>query len=371
VTTRDPRQAFVPGQWLGPVAMGTGRTGTAKAVAANVINTRVGEKAAKVYPWMTVIPVVLNTAAANIGNVIRVTRNDPGSLGEAAFYNNMNRIVHIDEMRFMALPPSSPNGVFQSIVDFDLALKIGTSIKHTNYDIVRDFLPLYALATHNNFASPMFNCSLAFDLPSKYLTPKGSAFTIIARNANVAPPSGSTLGVSLNGSDSKGNPYILAREGAPAVTHANFTFSENTGAGAAKDCLIERINFNISRNFTFPYDAILWGLQTEIQFVPPEGPKWHADNDWFPINGIVNQPISHVLDSQGIAAIIESQDIVSYRPVTPHVVTPRQQITVDLKVYQPAFYSMPDPNNPQNPPIQVDQMPIWVIMLGTQESLAI
>jgi hypothetical protein len=351
--------------------MGTGRTGTAKTAmaAANLVNARVGEKAAKVYPWMTVIPVVLNTAAANVGNVVRVTRTDPGSIGEAAFYNNMNRIVRINEMRFMALPPSSPNGVFQSTTLFDMVRKIGTSIKHTNYDIVRDFLPLYALATHNNFASPMFNCSMAFDLPSKYLSPKGNTFTIIARNANAAPPSGSTLGVSLNGSDAKGNPYVLAREGAPAVTHTNFAFSENTGAGAAKDCLIERINFNISRNFTFPYDAILWGLQTEMQFVPPEGPKWHADNDWFPINGIVNQPISHVLDSQGQVDVIQHQDIVSYKPAAPHIVTPRQQITVDLKVYQAASYSAPNPV-PQQPDITVNQMPMWIIMLGTQESLA-
>lgn len=363
-TSRDPRQAFVPGQWLGPVAMGTGKPGTARNV---VTNARVGEKAAKIYPWMTVVPVVLNTAAANVGNTVRVVRTAAGSIGESTFYNNMNRIVRIHEMRFMVLPPSSPNGVFQSNVDLDIIRKIGATIKHTNYDITRDYLPLYALATHNNFAAPTFNCALSFDLPSKYLTPKGNTFTMIARNARPAPPTGSTLGISLNGRDAKGNPYIIAREGAPAVTHTNFAFSENTGAGMVKDCLIDRINFNISRNFGFPYDAFLWGLQTEVQFVPPEGPKWHLDDDWFPINGIVNQPIVHVLDTQGLNIVMEAQDIVSYRPVTPHIVTPRQEITVDLKLYQTISYSWPDPPNPD---ITIFQAPMWIIMMGTQESLA-
>jgi hypothetical protein len=337
--------------------MGTGRTGTASVTAENIENVRVGEKAAKVYPWMTVIPLTLASAAANVGVPVRVSRTDPGSLGEAAFYNNMNRIVRLSEIRFMALPP--PNSTW---CVYDIVRKVGASIKHTNYDIARDFLPLYALATRNNFASPVYDGSMAFDLPSKYLTPKGNVFTMLARNVNTPAADGGILGISLNGSDHRGSPYILAREGNPAVTSTTFQFSENTGAGVVKDCLIDRVNFNISRNFSDPYASFLWGLQTEVQFVPPEGPKWHASNDWFPVNGIANQATVHVLDAAGTRDVMRHQDIVSYRPVTPHIITPRQQITIDLKCYQVMSHDIG-----QN---TIFQVPMWITMLGTQESLA-
>lgn len=353
MTIRDPRQAFVPGQWLGPVALGTREKPTGGTVST-VQSARAGERAAQRYPWMTVIPVTMASLATS--PVVRVTRADPGSIGETAFVNNMNRIVHIKEIRFMAMAP--PGSVTYT---FDLARRFGVSIKHTNYDIVRDFLPLYALATYNNFASTCYDGSLSFALPAKYTAPKGNGFTMIARNTTAPIAGGGVLGISVNGSDERGNPYVLAREASPALTHTTFQFTENTGAGSLKNCLIERINFNVSRNFTTAYDSFLWGLQTEVQFVPPEGPKWHGGNEWFPINGIVDQPVANVVDTQGLPDVICHQNIVSYRPVTPHIVTPRQAISVDLKCYQNASYFAG-----QN---EIFQVPIWVIMLGTQESL--
>lgn len=353
-TPKDPRQAFVPGQWLGPVALGTREKPSGKGVELTSI-MKSGERAAKRYPWMTVIPIVMPSAVA--GTVRRVTRVDPGSIGETAFVNNMNRNVYINEMRFMAMAP--PGSVTYT---FDIVRRFGATIKHTNYDITRDFLPLYALATHNNFASPCYDGSLSFALPAEYTAPKGNGFTMIARNTTAPVAGGGVLGISANGRDELGNPYILAQEDLPGLVRTVYQFTENTGAGTLKNCVIERINFNVSRNYTTAFNSFLWGLQTEVQFVPPEGPKWHSANEWFPINSIVDQPVANVLDTQGVPDTICHQNIVSYKPVTPHVVTPRQAISIDLMCYQTSSYFVGA--------VETFQVPMWVVMLGTQESLA-
>jgi hypothetical protein len=363
MTLRDPRSAFVPGQWLGPVANGTGHTGT--AVNPLVTTKAVGEKAAKVYPWMMAVKV--NMPSRSTSPTVRVTRTNAGNLGEPSFFNDLNRIVHIHEFRFLAAPPSNildVNGV--ALFDFDLARRFGVSIKHSDYDIVKDFLPLYAMATDNNVSSPILDSSMAFSLPTRYRNPGSSAFQMRVRS-QFAGSATQTLGVALCGSDNHDTPYILARSVLPTVNGTVLAFNENTGGGPVKDLRISDINFNVSDIMSTPGTNHLWGMQNEVQFVAPEGPRWHAPNDWFPIIGITNQgnAVAAPTVAQGnkTNGLIHQNQVI-HRPITPHIVTPRQQLDVTLKCYQDASYT----TNGQ-PPADVYVTPIWVIMIGTQEAL--
>lgn len=352
-TPRDPRRAFVPGEWLGPVALGTREKPSGKDVV-DKSDKLAGERAAKIYPWMTVIPINMPSSVA--GTIRRVTRGDPGSVGEVAFVNSLNRNVYLKEIRFMAMAPQGT-----TTFNFDLVRRFGATIKHTNYDITRDFLPLYALATYNNYASPNLDGAMSFTLPTVYAAPLGNGFTMIARNTVAPVAGGGVLGIGINGSDHNGNPYVLAREGLPGLVRTVYQFTENTGAGTLKNCFIERVNFNVSRSYTDQLGSFLWGLQTEVQFVPPEGPKWHSANEWFPVNGIVDQAVSTLVNNDVTSDHWLNQDIVSYRPVAPHILTPRQTISIDLMCYQAASYFVGA--------VETFVTPIWVVMLGTQEAL--
>jgi hypothetical protein len=366
MTLRDPRSAFVPGQWLGPVANGTGHTGT--AVNPLVTTKAVGEKAAKVYPWMMAVKV--NMPSRSTSPTVRVTRTNAGNLGEPSFFNDLNRIVHIHEFRFLAAPPSNiidVNGM--SFFDFDLARRFGVSIKHSDYDIVRDFLPLYAMATDNNVSSPILDSSLAFSLPTRYLNPASSAFQMRVRSefASSSILATQNLGVALCGSDNHDTPYIITRSVAPSINGTVLAFNENTGGGPVKDLRISDINFNVSDIFDTPGTNYVWGLQNEVQFVPPEGPRWHAPNDWFPVAGITNQGSSFaaptVAQGNKTNGFVHQNQVI-HRPITPHVVTPRQQLDISLKCYQDASYTITGEQ-----PTDVYVTPIWVIMIGTQEAL--
>jgi hypothetical protein len=364
MTLRNPRSAFVPGQWLGPVASGTGQTGTANPLSTT---TAVGEKAAKVYPWMMAVKVVMPSRATS--PVLRVTRTNAGNMGEQSFYNDTNRIIHINEMRFMATPPINFDNYYFTFFDFDLARRFGVSIKHSDYDIVRDFLPLYAMATHNNVSSPIIDSSMAFTLPTRYRTPASSAFQIKARNENTLFNT-QRVGVALCGSDNLDTPYVVTRSVIPTVGGTTLAFNENTGGGPVKDLRIHDVNFNVSDIFYTPGATHYIGMQTEIQFVPPEGPRWHSPNDWFPIAGIVNQgnsfPAPSVAQGNLTNGLIHQNQVI-YRPAAPHIVTPRQSLDISLKCYQDASYTVQATQ--QVPKHEVYETPIWVIMIGTQEAL--
>jgi hypothetical protein len=363
VTTRDPRQAFVPGQWLGPVAGGTAER--ASGVAGSLaVNKAVGERAAKVYPWMSCVSVNMPSLATS--PILRVTRTNAGNLGEPSFYNDTNRIIKIKEIRFVAMPPAAGMDLQNpgAVYDFDLARRFGVSIKHTNYDIVRDFLPLYALATYNNAASPILDGSMAFTLPAPYTIPGSHPFQIYANTVRSTHNNLiSSISIGLCGKDSRNHPYVSARDG--ITPGLNLTaFNENTGGGPLKDLVLEHINFNLSAEMTMAGVNYLAGLETLLQFIPSEGPRWHSPTDWFPINGIINQGVSFVVTDVSAGTTLQNQDWVCYRPVTPHIVTPRQSITIDLKCYQNASWT-------SAVPVQTFSTPIWIVMLGTQESLAI
>jgi hypothetical protein len=328
------------------------------------VNAQAGEKAAKVYPWMMCVKVDMASRATS--PVIRVTRTNVGNLGEPTFYNDTNRTIKINEMRFLAMPPSNIADSFTPLTyDFDLVRRFGVQIRHTDYDIVRDFLPLYALATHNNVASPILDASLAFSLPTPYLNPNSNAFQMKVRCAALSSSALATqnLGVGLCGHDKHNHPYVLARTVQPTLNGTILGFNENTGGGPVKDLVLEDVNFNVSDIFDNPGVSFLWGLQNEVQFIPPEGPRWHSPTDWFPINGIVNQGNSFIPSASSQLTEVVQQNWVSYKPVTPHIVTPRQQIWIDLKCYQDSSYTTAQS-------VEVFETPIWVVMLGTQESLA-
>jgi hypothetical protein len=315
-----------------------------------------------------IMPSVV-TAPALSAPPVRVTRTNVGNLGEPTFYNDTNRVIKVREMRFVAMPPSniSADAGVTTTYNFDLARRFGATIRHSNYDIARDYLPLYALSTRNNVASPLLDASMAFTLPAEYLCPAGSAFQMRVRSefASLANLATQNFGIGLCGNDDKHNPYILARTVQPAVNQTGvvLAFNENAGGGQAKNLHLRDINFNVSDVFDYPGNNFLWGLQNEVQFVPPEGPRWHSPLDWFPVNGIANQGNSYTPTVASCATAIYQQNWVSYKPITPHIVTPRQQIDIDLKCYQTANYV-----NAQG--ATISQTPIWVIMLGTQESLA-
>jgi hypothetical protein len=352
MTTRDPRQAFVPGQWLGPVAGGTKERPTGGGKPALAVNQNVGERAAKEYPWMSCVFVQMPSLATS--PVMRVTRTNAGNLGEPSFYNDMNRIVKIHEMRFVAMPPAASMDLVNAgaVYNFDLARRFGVTIKHTNYDIARDFLPLYALATRNNVASPLLDGSMAFTLPAPYKLPGSYPFQMQIDTAGIS--------VGLCGNDEHNHPYVSARNAMPAGL---VSFNENTGGGPLKNMILRDINFNLSEGFLTPGSGYLSTLEALVQFVPPEGPRWHSPTDWFPINGIVNQGTSFIVTDVATGTILQNQDWVSYKPITPHIVSPRQSITIDLKCYQNSSWT-------SAVPVQTFNTPIWVIMLGTQESLA-
>jgi hypothetical protein len=365
VTTRDPRQAFVPGQWLGPVAGGTAERASG-VVGSLAVNKAFGERAAKVYPWMSCVSVNMPSLATS--PILRVTRTNAGNLGEPSFYNDTNRIIKINEIRFVAMPPAASMDLVNAgaVYDFDLARRFGVTIKHTDYDIVRDFLPLYALATYNNAASPILDGSMAFSLPTLYTIPGSHPFQIrmnAATKFNSPVPARSGISIGLCGKDEHNHPYVSARDdilsGLTLVA-----FNENTGGGPLKDLIMEYINFNLAEMLVQSGVPYLAGLETLIQFIPPEGPRWHSPTDWFPINGIINQGVSFIVTDATTGTALQNQDWVCYRPVTPHIVTPRQSITIDLKCYQNASWT-------SAVPVQTFNTPIWVIMLGTQESLAI
>lgn len=339
----------------------TGTTTSRMAVKTSNKNVPVGENVSKEYPWFSGFK---QTISGIFGTETKLVR--PGS-GIATFVNTTDRTIKLNEIRFCAQNQIIDNFPPGFISQLNINNRMGVKIKHTDYEIVSEWLPCGMLNTSNNITSRVPRCNLAMSMPTPYYLQAGHPFRMRIRSTNIIPD---RLGLqdpyifymTLFGKDPRTNkPYELIKEVTiPYISnvlptdanpqYVDVVFDDNRDA-PMRDLLLTHIGFTLT-----PYDdgqntsefVFMYPQQLELQFMPPEGPKWQEIDDWFPIANVVDQ---------GTTAIDASY--VAYKPDVPMILVPRQQIDIDTKV----LWSMLIPND--NPVV-----PLWVTLLGTQKQKA-
>jgi hypothetical protein len=335
------------------------RTATRNAVK----DVPVGENVAKVFPWITGFKQVVSGVQDAETKLVR-----PGS-GAASFMNNTDRTLKVHEIRFFAQNPTA--APFPPMFQSQLMInnRMGLKVKHTDYEIVSDWLPAGMLSTKNNIIGMAARCNLCMTLPTTYYLQGGHPFRLRIRSTNVnfdptMVEQPYIFQMTLFGKDPRTNkpyeqikqifiPYLgtaLPTDALPQYVDVVFDDDRDT---PMRDLLLTHIGFNL-----MPFDdghddqryVYMYSQQLEMQFIAPEGPKWMDFADWVPIANLVDQGTTP-----------SDLSYVAYRPDVPMTLTPRQQIDIDVKALR--LMAVPSPGQPGF----ALEVPLWVTLLGTQE----
>lgn len=401
-----PPSSFVPGQWAGSYAAGTGGRAVGShpstPVEGLVKGQPVGESTAREFPWISSIfqrmPCVAAAGAPTwfspVGTRLRFTRG----AGEQSFYNNSNRPVKIDEIRIYSMP--APPDTFGAPgvlgLEFQIGRNVGLRLFTNKKEYVRDYLPLWQFQTESNRNAETMRMRGTFTFPTPYYLGKGGAFQLRTRTwyglnpAQVGQSIRSTnldFAFALQGSRENSTfPSKLMRQvviPTAAATPANplyavIPFDENRdfpltdsritqfGLGI-RDIISDPLN--VADTFGWP-----WVSWVQAQFIPPQGPKWMADDDWVPLWGLLDQPGPIIQAANVLGATqweIWDHSMIIHRPVTPYILQPREEMHVELRVLRQMDYSLSAfVNVPGWTEWQVVGIPFWCTMYGRQESLA-
>lgn len=318
-----------------------------------------GENVAKVYPWISGVRQVISGL---FGAETKIVREGYGS---SAFVNNTNRLITIHQLRFFT--SQSPT-LFQIAGNNQIPTRLGLKVRHTDFEIVSEWLPAGMLNTHNHFTNQTYRGDLCMSLPTPYYLQSGHAFRIrIRATTPFIDTTNYTFFMTLFGKDpKKGKPYEICKQitipyrATPAVSVANPLYVDvvfdDSRDYPMRDMLLTHIMFASTPHVTAPFNnssrIIRYFQQLDFQFMPPEGPKWMDFNDWAPIGNLADQTI--------VAAV--STSFVAYRPETPILFAPSQQIDIDVKSL--LTLSREDLVPPGD---LVYDLPLWVTLIGTQE----
>lgn len=322
----------------------------------------IGENVAKVYPWISGVRQVIGGLTGAETKIVRA------EYGSSAFVNSTDRVISIKQLRFFS---SQPPNLFQIAGNSQIPTRLGVKVKHTDFEIVSEWLPCGMLSTYNNLTSVVESSNLCMSLPTPYYLQSGHAFRTRIR----ATAPFITVGVNysffmtLFGKDPRnGKPYEICKQvtipyrATPIVSAADplyvdVVFDDNRDY-PMRDMLLTHILFASTPHVTFPnnsHDRIVrYFQQLDFQFMPPEGPKWMDFADWAPIGNLSDQTV--------VANI--STAFVSYIPETPILFAPSQQIDIDVKALAPLSFESPLP-----PGDLIYQCPLWVTLIGTQEQV--
>jgi hypothetical protein len=345
-----------------------GTTTSRKVTKAVNKDVPVGENVSKEYPWFSGFKQTLSGVINSEAKLVR-----PGS-GITTFINTTDRTIKLNEIRFVAANRIVTAFPAAFLSQLNINNRLGVKVKHTDYEIVSEWIPCGMLNTHNNIASSIPRCNLAMSMPTPYYLQAGHPFRVRIRSTNIIPDRFGThdsyvFYMVLFGKDPRTNkPYELIKEitipyiSGVLPTDANpqyvdVVFDDNRDA-PMRDLLLTHVGFslspytagyagNTSQQFVFMYPQ-----QLELQFMPPEGPKWQEIDDWLPIANVIDQGTTLV-----------DVSYVAYKPDVPMTLEPRQQIDIDTKVLWTMFIPSSDQAN-------VSEVPLWVTLLGTQKQKA-
>lgn len=367
-------RVFVPGQYLGDHAAGTGHRAAGfqdpTELRAQDIKP-VGEGLAKEFPWMACIrndwAAPGNTVPA--GAHFRFMRGN----GELGFYNYSNRPIAVDEIRIGASPTNNFTHTNQAEfwgVGKNTAVQIRTDEK----EIFGQWMPTYSINTEVNRIAEYARHRGTYLLPSKYYLQRGHTFQIRVRT-RFALDDGSgnyTFALSLHGYDPINDaPIKLVKEvtlAKAAGSEALVTFDENRDV-PLRDAILEHVGFGLTKisddaldEEDYPMEQL---MNIELQFIPPEGPKWHTYDDWFPLGILAHQPGNwfQQLYNSGDTTLYMVDSQVVHRPITPYLVRPQGQIFVDL-------WSFGVESDALDTDGQTPIYPVYCAMYGRQGSLA-
>lgn len=379
----DPRKnlirqgrVFVPGQYLGDRAAGTMHRAAGFQDPATLRQQDikpVGEQLAKEFPWMEcirrdIVKTALPPNEFSAGVTYRMMRGS----GELGFYNYSDRPIAIDEIRLIGAPtntfPHEEGTNFSGI-----AKNMGCKITNQDVEIFGQWMPVYSIHSVNNRIPQYARHRGAYTLPAKYYLQRGHTFQIRVRTRqNLGDGEGTyTFGLSLHGWDPiNKSPIKLVKDVAlnrAAGSEVIVTFDEGRDV-PLRDALIEHVGIGLAKATdnaanapAYPFEEL---MNIELQFTPPEGPKWHTYDDWFPLCTLLNQPgnwFQQAWDDEHIEAL--AQSLIIHRPITPYILRPKGEIFVDLVSFGLAS-SCPDETE------QYEQYTIYCAMFGRQGSLA-
>lgn len=311
-------------------------------------NVPTGDAVSKVYPWVCSFKQVVSGVSQA---EIRLVR--PG-IGSSAFLNTSDRVINVNELRFFVAVP------FKSLGSIYISNRMAVKIHHTDYEIVPEWLPMGMIQTHNQKMIIDGPPDFTMSLPTPYYLQAGHAFRVRVRAT--CPYDGVnsySFWMTLFGKDPKNDkPYEICKQvtipyrAAPVVSDANpmyvdVVFDDNRDY-PMRDMLLTHFGAAVIPFVAVAQSAIYqYPLQLDLQFMPPEGPKWMDFVDWAPIGNVVDQcEIGYVGG-------------VHYKPETPIVINPRQGIDIDLKNILAMKYLSGQR--------EVYEVPLWVTLLGTQE----
>jgi hypothetical protein len=405
---------IAPGQWSGSHAAGIGDKERG-AIAIDPVQ-RVGEKTAKEYPWIASILSRMPCTPATIlgaggiapaGTTMRFTR--PG--GEQSFYNNTNRPIKIDEIRVYAMTcPLFPPFPIVSTLNLQIARQVGIRMWTNKKEYVRDYLPLWQFQTESNRVAEAWRFRGLFNFPADYYLDRGNAFQLRTRimygmnpllcaDTVPLPPnpifrsSNLDFAFGLQG-EYVGTKYpaklmrqvVLPTAGATPVNPLFSTIPFNEGRDSPiNDVEIHSLGVGMRDILSSAVAGMPNALANpflawvQCQFVPPQGPKWMGTEDWIPIPGLVDQPGPVIQGTDaGVAGNGGPWDnsMIIHRPVTPYVLQPREELSIELRALFPLNYSMaffsatPGPSAAGTWDDTLLGVPIWCTMYGRQESLA-
>lgn len=324
----------------------------------------VGESVAKTYPWISGFK---QTISGIQGAEVRLIRE---GFGSSALVNNTGRTLKVHELRFFSTLPTTADLPFANLGQFQVSYRMGVKVRHSDYEVVSEWLPSGMLHTHNGKLGLAARSDLVMTLPTPYYLQAGHPFRVRVRSTN--PYQGAdedySFGMTLFGMDPRAHrpyeickqvtiPYLTAATPSDvAPQYVDVVFDDGRDY-PMRDMLLTHIGFGL-----FPYgdttNRILvynYAQQLEIQFQSPEGPKWMDFADWAPIANVVDQSTTPMDGSY-----------VIYRPEVPMILSPSQQIDIDVKALVNMAYTInADENNPAGDP--VFEVPLWTTLIGTQE----
>jgi hypothetical protein len=315
-----------------------------------------GENVAEVYPWISGVRHMINGVTDSETKVIRE------GYGSSAFVNNTDRVISIKQLRFFS---SQPPGLVMILGNSMIYARMGIKVRHTDFEIVSEWLPCGMLETQNNVWETVARSNLCMSLPTPYYLQSGHTFRTRIRSTNPFMAAANySFSMTLFGKDPKnGKPYELCKQvtvpyrATPAVSAANplyvdVVFDDNRDY-PMRDMLLTHILFSIAPHAGVGYEQVLrYAQQLDFQFMPPEGPKWLDFADWAPVGNLVDQTICSNV----------SASFVSYRPETPILFAPSQQIDIDVRALAPLSYQ-----DAEEPRELIYEVPLWVTLIGTQE----
>lgn len=311
----------------------------------------VGETVAKVYPWISSLKQIISGAALTETRIVR-----PG-YGNAAFINNTDRFINIHQLRLFSIVPVAGDLRAGNQI---IGNRLGIKVRHTDFEIVSDWLPCGMLNTHNNIVTAGARTNLCMTLPTAYYLQAGHPFRMRLRATNpFNTATDYSFYLTLFGKDPKNNkPYELCKQvtipyrTTPAVSDANPQYVDVVFDEARdypmRDMLLTHVLFAATPfTSTSAARALQYIQQLDFQLSPPEGPKWMDFADWAPVGNLVDQCVASF--------------IVIHKPQTPIPFSPSQQIDIDVKPLGRMHWTF---NNGES---ESEDIPLWVTFIGTQE----